>query len=256
MNNMIVNADDFGYSRAINYGIADAHVNGIVTSTTLMANMPAVEHAISLAKQMPELGVGVHLTMTCGRPLLTEGIESLTDSDGNFYSLKVYETIKSDLDKEELYREWKAQIQKLLNMGVTLTHIDSHHHVHSFEENKEVTKRLSDEFHLPVRNCKKEADDRNFNFVDLFNYPPIRDMSIDYESNRDLFFSIIEEELQTIKNYKTTEVMCHPAYVGSRILENSSFNIPRVREVDLLCDPKMKDLINKYEIKLINYRDI
>ena len=256
MSKLIVNADDFGYSRAVNYGIADAHVNGIVTSTTLMANMPAVEHAIELAKNMPDLGIGVHLTMTCGRPVLQDKVSTLTDSKGSFYSLSTYQTCKDTIDSDELYQEWKAQIEMLLNSGIDLTHIDSHHHVHTFDENKDIVDKLAKQFQLPVRNCSTNTSDRGFSFVDMFNFPPIRNMELNYEENREIFFEIIENSMSQIARFETTEVMCHPAYIGSRILENSSFNIPRAREVDLLCDREMKDLIEKYEIELINYRDI
>ncbi|MEG0276419.1 MAG: ChbG/HpnK family deacetylase, partial [Coprobacillus sp.] len=67
---IINNADDFGYSNAINYGIIDCYLNGMLTSTTLMPAMPGFDHAVALAKQNPGLGIGVHLTLTCGRPVL------------------------------------------------------------------------------------------------------------------------------------------------------------------------------------------
>src|SRR5699024_3337774 len=69
MKRIIINADDFGYSRAVNWGIIDAHAEGLLTSTTLMTNMPAAEHAFKLGHAHENLGIGVHLTLTCGRPL-------------------------------------------------------------------------------------------------------------------------------------------------------------------------------------------
>lgn len=256
MKNLIVNADDFGYSKAVNLGIAEGHINGIVTSTTLMANMPGVEHAVKLSSNMPNLGVGVHLTLTCGKPLLKEKVKSLVNENGYFYKLKDYEINKELINKEELYAEWKAQINKLYSYGVKITHIDSHHHVHSFKENVEVVKRLSNEFKLPIRNCEKEKNNTQINFLDLFNYPEIRDMSLNYHNNKDIFFKIIEELIKSNIQFSKTEVMCHPAYLDSFLFENSSFNIARIREVDLLCDPKMKKLINKYGINLKNYKTI
>lgn len=64
MGKVIFDSDDFGYSHGVNYGIMDAYQRGILTSTTLMANMPGFEHAVKLRKEMPRLGVGVHLTLT------------------------------------------------------------------------------------------------------------------------------------------------------------------------------------------------
>ena len=64
MRKLINNADDFGYSHAINYGIIDSYLDGILTSTTLMPGMPGFQHAVALAKKNPCLGNGIHLTKT------------------------------------------------------------------------------------------------------------------------------------------------------------------------------------------------
>ena len=66
---LIVNADDFGLSKAINFGIVESHLEGIVTSTSMMITMPAVKHAKSLAKNIPDLGIGLHLNISLGKPL-------------------------------------------------------------------------------------------------------------------------------------------------------------------------------------------
>ncbi|MGM0119039.1 chitin disaccharide deacetylase [Enterococcus sp. AZ146] len=89
MGKVIFNSDDFGYSHGVNYGIMDAYQRGILTSTTLMANMPGFEHAVKLRKEMPRLGVGVHLTLTCGKPLL-KTVDTLIES-GEFRSLSYYQ---------------------------------------------------------------------------------------------------------------------------------------------------------------------
>ena len=69
MAKIIVNADDFGYSEGVNHGIISAHKNGIVTSCTVMANMPGFEHGMELIKENPTLKCGVHMTLTCYKPL-------------------------------------------------------------------------------------------------------------------------------------------------------------------------------------------
>ena len=77
MKRLIVNADDFGFDEAVNYGILKGYQEGIVTSTSMMANMPGFAHAVTLAKQHRDLGIGVHLTLTCYYPL-GKGYKSLT----------------------------------------------------------------------------------------------------------------------------------------------------------------------------------
>ncbi|WP_321993442.1 carbohydrate deacetylase [Clostridium butyricum] len=255
MKHLIINADDFGYSKAVNLGIMESHINGVLTSTTLMANMPGVDHAVSLLKDMPNLCVGAHLTLTCGKPMLGEKVSTLIEENGYFFKLKDVENKVVQMDTNEIYEEWKTQIRYLLKKGVNLSHIDSHHHVHTFKEHEEIIKVLSEEFNLPVRNCNNVLENK-IRFLDLCNYNPIRNMEEKYENVRIECFKLIEEIIKKNIQYENTEAMCHPAFLDSYLLENSSFNIARIREVDILCDQLMRDLINKYEIKLCNYKNI
>jgi len=252
---LIINADDFGYSKAVNLGIMESHINGVLTSTTLMANMPDVDHAVSLLKDMPNLCVGAHLTLTCGKPMLGEKVSTLIKENGYFLKLEDVENKVVQMDISEIYEEWKTQIRYLLNKGVNLSHIDSHHHVHTFKEHEEIIKVLSEEFNLHVRNCNNVLENK-IRFLDLCNYNPIRNMEEKYENVRIECFKVIEEIIKKNIQYENTEAMCHPAFLDSYLLENSSFNIARIREVDILCDQLMRDLINKYEIKLCNYKNI
>ena len=105
MKRLIVNADDFGFDEAVNYGILKGYQEGIVTSTSMMANMPGFAHAVTLAKQHRDLGIGVHLTLTCYYPL-GKGYKSLTRRDGSF---KKQGDI-NEFDEEEMYEELKLQI--------------------------------------------------------------------------------------------------------------------------------------------------
>ena len=221
-----------------------------------MANMSGTEHAVELSKQMPTLAVGVHLTLTCGKPILGKKVSSLIRNDGNFYNLCDFENENVKIDENELYDEWKTQIDKLYSLGIKLSHIDSHHHIHTFNQTAEIAKILSKEYNLPVRNCNKAVDDDDINFLDLCNYEPIRDMSSKYISVREKCFEIIESNILKNIEFKKSEAMCHPAFIDSPLLEGSSFNIPRIREVDILCDPYMRALINKYDIELCNYNNI
>lgn len=221
-----------------------------------MANMSGTEHAVELSKQIPTLAVGVHLSLTCGKPILGKKVSSLISEDGNFYKLSDFENESVEIDKNELYDEWKTQIEKLYSLGVKLSHIDSHHHIHTFEQISEIAKTLSKEYDLPIRNCNRATNKDDINFLDLCNYQPIRDMSIKYMSAREKCFKVIESNIIKNIEFEKSEAMCHPAFIDSYLLEGSSFNIPRIREVDILCDSYMRELINKYDIKLCNYNNI
>src|SRR4030066_295788 len=92
---LIVNADDFGMSEEISDGIITAHLEGIVTSTSLMVNMPDAKRAVRLAQQTPSLDVGMHLNMTEGHPVLPpEKVPTLVNNTGEFLSDKKIEHYK------------------------------------------------------------------------------------------------------------------------------------------------------------------
>lgn len=149
---LIVNADDFGLTEGTNYGIIDGHINGLVNSTTMMMNMPGTEHAVRLAKEYNLLGVGVHLVLTAGEPLLGD-VPSLVGSDGSFHKQSVVR--EGNINPEEVEREWTAQIEKFLSYGLTPTHLDSHHHVHGLPILHDVLERLAAKYNVPIRRCGK-----------------------------------------------------------------------------------------------------
>jgi predicted glycoside hydrolase/deacetylase ChbG (UPF0249 family) len=128
---LIVNADDFGISEAVNRGIVDAHDHGIVTSTSLMATGPAFEHAVELARSHPRLAVGVHLTLTEQRPL-TAAL-GLVAADGTLpahTAALLRRTLSKRLPLPEVHRELDAQIRRVRAAGIAISHLDGHQHVH------------------------------------------------------------------------------------------------------------------------------
>lgn len=120
MKKLIINADDFGYCKGVNYGIIEAHADGVLTSTTMMANMPGFHHAVELRQQHPNLGIGVHLNLTTGSPVLKH-LKTIVDTEGNFHSQAYYKG-SFIIDQKEVYDEWKAQIEKTLAAGIQPTH--------------------------------------------------------------------------------------------------------------------------------------
>lgn len=261
MKHLILNADDFGYSYGVNYGIIESHLRGVLTSTTLMAGMPGFDHAVSLAKAHPSLGVGVHLTLTCGRPVLTDH-KTLTEPNGDFHSQAYYHNEEQPLDKDEVYREWKAQIEKVLAAGIEPTHLDSHHHVHTFRDLEDVFVRLAREYDLPVRNSRHDCTDNHVQGVPCPNYlvdfiegsgahfhTPLTEYAPAIESNMHRIL------LEAFKTLDCVEIMCHPAYLDTAVMLHSSFNLHRMCEVDLLISPATKAFIEQLEdVSLANYK--
>jgi hopanoid biosynthesis associated protein HpnK len=133
---IIINADDFGLCDGVNKAVAKAHTEGILTSATIMANMPAAYEAVKIAKQLPTLGIGVHLNLTEEGPLSkNSGIEYLLDDEGRFacsVSRLSFLSMVSRKIRNAIRAELAAQIQWVVDNGLKPTHLDSHKHIHSF----------------------------------------------------------------------------------------------------------------------------
>ncbi len=136
---LIVNADDFGLTSEVNRGIIEAHQRGIVTSATLMANAPAFEEAVALARQNPGLGIGCHLVAIGGRPLLDpSAVRLLLGADDqfppslqNFLRLHPGCLFSSWRGRQQLAQEFAAQIEKVRQSGLHVSHLDTHKHLHA-----------------------------------------------------------------------------------------------------------------------------
>jgi predicted glycoside hydrolase/deacetylase ChbG (UPF0249 family) len=131
---LIVNADDFGRNNTVNAAVAESFRRGIVTSTSIVATGPAFDEAVALAKELPGLGVGIHLAATEYVPALPPSrIPSLVNSDGRFYPRgeQFRRMALHPRMRKELLLEWDAQIAKVLDTGIRLTHIDGHGHCHA-----------------------------------------------------------------------------------------------------------------------------
>ncbi len=228
---LIVNADDFGLSRGVNFGIVDAFHLGIVRSTTLMATGEAYDHALELSQKNPGLGIGIHLILTYGRPVV-EGHKTLVDDNGAFFKLSELEECHESFEPEEVEREFSAQIERVLKSGIVPTHLDSHHHVHMLKHNQEVMKVLSKRYSLPYRGDRA--------FSDRFYGP---ELSIQH------LIDILEEQ----KDQEVLELMAHPAYVDATLKKASSYALPRVNEYEILTSDRIRDYLSGQKIELINF---
>lgn len=242
---LIVNADDFGISLGTNYGILEAHKNGIVSSTTLMVNMKTCEHAVNLAKMAPALGVGIHFNLTKGFPLTNP--KTLLAPNGEFF--KDYKNITLAPEKE-IETELRAQLQKFLSFGIEPSHFDSHHHIHLLPNVMNVVEKLAKEFEKPVRKA-------------WYNDLNTRNFTLEIKGNDDFgdFFGedvTVDTLIDIIKNSKgeVLEIMCHPAFLDPEIYRESSYNLGRINEYSILTSKKIKDFIKNNNIEIINFKQI
>jgi hopanoid biosynthesis associated protein HpnK len=139
---LIINADDFGLTSGVNRAILEAHGHGVVTSTTLMANAAAFSDAVRLAQAAPRLGVGCHVVLVDGAPVLSaERVSSLLDSGGKDgpcfrqgflgFALRAF---CRRLEPDQIEAEAAAQIQKIQATGIRVSHLDTHKHTHMFSQ--------------------------------------------------------------------------------------------------------------------------
>lgn len=131
MKRLIAHADDLGLTKAGNDGILKAHLQGIVTSASLLANGPALEDA--LRRLPPSLDLGLHLDLSEGRPLI-RGHRTLVRADGRFHGKAEARrlALRNHFAPGEVERETLAQIDRLLDSGLNLTHLDGHQHLHVY----------------------------------------------------------------------------------------------------------------------------
>ena len=134
MKRLIVTADDFGASPEVNDAVERAHRDGILTAASLMVAGNASADAVARARALPTLGVGLHIVLVEGRPVLpADNIPALVDATGNFRSdmARAGVTIfTSPAARAQLAAEIEAQFAAFAATGLTLDHVNAHKHFH------------------------------------------------------------------------------------------------------------------------------
>ena len=226
-----MNADDLGRSRGVNRGVLLAHKNGIVTSTTLMANAEAAEDAAWLARDQKRLGVGVHLVLTFGKPLSPpRAVPSLVRDDGSFPPRP--HLVRGKLRGEEVLAEFRRQIDHVARLlGRAPTHLDTHHFVQDEAEVMWAFTTVAKERSLPVRNQSRSQRDTlrksGLRTPDHFVREFYGSEAVTPKALLDIFDRIDEG---------TSELMCHPAEIDESLL-TSSYARERPTELATLTTP-------------------
>lgn len=156
---LIVNADDFGASVAVNAGVERACREGVVTSASLMAGGAAFDDAVARLDELPQLGVGVHLTLAVGRAVLApEAAPTLVGPEGALPrspAAFARRFLSGGISLADVRAELDAQIAKVFAAGVRVTHLDGHQHLHNFPGVAPVVIELADRFGVrAVRFCR------------------------------------------------------------------------------------------------------
>lgn len=150
---LIVNADDFGLHPLVNAGIIEGHRRGCISSTSLMPGGAAFAEAVSLAKETPTLGIGVHLTLVGGEQTVCPfgEVASLVNQQGRLlenYGLFLQRFFTGKIRLSEVERELAAQIEKAVNTGIPITHVDSHQHLHVLPKIRDIVIDLAKQYKI------------------------------------------------------------------------------------------------------------
>jgi hopanoid biosynthesis associated protein HpnK len=284
--NLIVNADDLGWTAGVNRGVAEAHRNGIVTSASLLANGAAFAEAVERVCKTRGLGVGVHLNLSDGPPTAAaEAVPSLVSDSGELEGgpdsllLKI---ATRGLSMREVETEWEAQISKIRAAGVEPTHLDGHKHVHMLPGLFEIALRLAKRHGIGAIRVSHEASNLRAALttgelrasVVLKQGVQARGLKLLARDAReqadragvstaDYFCGIAQTGELTKEGVArllrslpegTTELMCHPGYADEALRKTATrLQASREKEIGILTDTGIRNLVASQGIRLIDY---
>jgi hopanoid biosynthesis associated protein HpnK len=283
---LIVNADDFGFTSGVNRAIVEAHSRGIVTSSTLMANGQAFTEAVESAKRNPQLGIGCHVVLIDGEPLLdAEKLPSLTNSHRFGGGLKSFaaRALAGRIDDGEIFAEAAAQIRKLQASAISVSHVDTHKHTHLFPKILRPLLRAARECgvravrnpfgpRLPMRSsqlmrrpnlwtryaqlCILGGFARRFHSTVAHEDFVTTDGTLGIEVTGTLDETLFHAIAESIPE-GTWEFVCHPGYNDADLQKaNTRLRESRERELRVLTMPAAGELLKQKGIQLISYREL
>jgi predicted glycoside hydrolase/deacetylase ChbG (UPF0249 family) len=273
---LIVHADDFGLSEAVNRAVLEAHENGIVTSTSIMAGGDAFEHAAALASRCRSLDVGVHLTLTEQRPV-APSVPSLVGADGQFAPharqfAKRY--LRGKIALADVRTELDAQIRRAREHGVQPTHLDGHQHVHALPGIARVVadlarahgiravrvpaERLRAYMLKDLAGLKRVVEQVTLGLLSALS-PLAQLRRVDRFVGFYFGGRLDEQNLRTVIEHlparKTVELMCHPG-LDDPASRYNHWHHAWAAETAALSSPRIRELLAARGVSLIGYRDV
>ena len=266
---LVVNADDFGFTPDVNQGILEAHRHGILTATTLMANGAAFDDALRLARQFPSLDVGCHLVLIGGRSLVT----------GKPFPVTVPRLVAALASREiRPYDELKAQVRHIVEAGVAPSHLDTHKHTHLAPGVLEAVARLSEEFGIrwvrrpfdfPLRALTgtvprlQQLTSRALTLMRRRFHRVLQKhgcRTTDHFAGFQLtgrFRAAELVELLALLPEGSTELMCHPGRCGPALhAAPTRLKESREHELAALVAPEVRAALDHHKIDLVDYRSL
>lgn len=220
MGNIIINADDFGLKSSVNQAIVESFNLGLINSTTIMANMPGFEEAVNLAHNYKITNkIGIHLNLDAGYHSTTDLQHTSLFDNENHMSFKNRKNLFfiSNEEKNLIYKEFVAQIEKVIKTGIKITHIDTHHHIHEILPITKIIFSLLKTYNISsiriLNNINRSTAFYKIGYRRLVNnLIKINNRNLtDYLGNQ-LEVSSLLQKYPTLYENKKIEVMVHPDF--------------------------------------------
>ena len=270
---VIVTADDFGISTPVNEAIEDAYRHGILTTTCLMVGAPAAEDAVRRAKQIPQMGVGLHLVIVRGRPILPASqvpdlVDALGRFDTNLFRAGVRYFFLPHV-RRQLAREIRAQFEAFAKTGLSLDHVNAHNHLHIHPTVFSMILRIGKDYGLrairipfeppPPQGKVSVAE----HFVGIW-ISLMRRRAARYEIRvNDRMYGLRDTGRMNLERLKpileslpdgVSEVVCHPATRRGPETEDAAYDYQFVEEYRALLHDDVRSAVQ--DADLISFRDI
>jgi chitin disaccharide deacetylase len=271
LRSLIVTADDVGLHPGMTLGSLKAHDEGIVTACSVVANGRAFEPAIDLLRDRPGLDVGIHLTLVGETPLAPpERVPSLVDRNGAFlgdFKAFTRRYLLGGITPAEVEEELRRQIERLQATGLPIVHANSHQHLHVLPKIFEIVLRLAEEHRIPFVRIPREPAARGLSpralQIGVLNRigraarrrltrgVRATDRTVGVVAAGGLTVEKLTRILDDVEGL--TELVCHPG-LGDQTLEAAyGWGYGWDRETAALCDPRVKDAMERRGIRLASF---
>lgn len=235
---LILNADDFGLTSGVNYGILHAYLNQSISSISLMINTPQTLEAIDIMQRYQMTCVGIHINITLGKPVSNPcDVPSLIDETGCFHKADWWFT--HQVDVHELILEFDNQIALFETLtGQKPSHINYHHRYDFYQHYPHLFQHLCETYQLPMR---LERDEQGYGY--------------EYAVNQSYFM----QSHDRVEDYLITDLVempCHVGFVDREIMEISSMNMQRMEDSYLVNSKEFKNKYQSLGYQLVGWNDV
>jgi predicted glycoside hydrolase/deacetylase ChbG (UPF0249 family) len=255
---LIVNCDDLGMYRAVNFGIIEAVTSGVATTCSLMTPCPDASHAIKLLREHPRIPFGIHLTIVCDLPghrwgplASKEKVPSLLDADGEFFGVRQLDELMAQARLDELELEFRAQIETVLREKLEPTHLDWHCFRDGGRDDVfELGIALAREYGLALRASDRDAQQRlKASGLPANDHPLLDSFSLETDGKPTRYAQLLRTLPPGLSQWAV-----HPALADdeARALDPDGWRV-RQSDYEFLLSGQAHEIIARENIALLDY---